>query len=155
QALDPYLPLFDVQTLTEGMRFSLIPMQLAGSLISLSGILALLLATAGIYGIVAYAVGQRKREIGIRVALGAQRREVLKLVVRQGMKLALIGIAIGLAASFALTRLMSSLLFDVNAADPATLTLVVLLLTCVALLACYIPARQATKVDPMIALRHE
>ncbi len=155
QALDPYLPLFDVQTLTEGMRFSLIPMQLAGSLIGVSGILALLLATAGIYGIVAYAVGQRKREIGIRVALGAQRRDVLKLVVRQGMKLALIGIAIGLAASFALTRLMSSLLFDVNATDPATLALVVLLLTCVALLACYIPARQATKVDPMIALRHE
>jgi predicted permease len=155
QALDANLPLFDVQTLNEGMRFALIPTQLAGTLLGVAGVLALVLATVGIYGVVAYAVGQRTREIGIRLALGAQAADVLKLVIRQGLLLTSIGIALGLAAALALTRVMSSFLLGVSATDPLTFIVIALLLTFVALLACWIPAWRATKVDPMIALRCE
>jgi ABC-type antimicrobial peptide transport system permease subunit len=117
--------------------------------------LALALAAVGIYGVMAYAAPQRTREIGIRVALGAQTRDVMKLVIGHGMKLAVIGVAIGLAASFGLTRLMSELLFGVGPTDPLTFTALALLLTLVALLACFVPARRATKADPMVALRAE
>ena len=103
----------------------------------------------------AYSVSERTHEIGIRMALGAQRRDVLRMVVAQGMTLTLIGVGIGLAAALALTRLMRSLLFEVSATDPVTFALIALLLSVVALMACYIPARRATKVDPLQALRHE
>jgi predicted permease len=153
-ALDPQLPVSS-KTMVEHLGFSLFPARIAASALGSFGVLALLLAAIGLYGVMSYTVSKRTREIGIRMALGAQSRDVMNMVLRQGMTLATAGVAIGLAAAFALTRVMTSLLYGVNATDPATFGLIALLLSGVALAACYIPARRALKVDPMIALRHE
>jgi predicted permease len=154
-AFDKNLPLYDVKTMRQHLGLALLPARLAGSVLGVFGLVALALAAAGIYGVMAYSVAQRTREIGVRMALGANARDVLRLVTRQGMTLVVIGMAIGLAAALALTQLLKSLLFGVSATDPVTFAVIALLLIFVALLACWIPARRATKVDPMVALRCE
>ena len=153
--LDNRLPVFDVKTMHEHLRYALWGPRTAATLASSFGLLGLLLAAMGIFGVMSYSVAQRTREIGIRMALGAQPRDVLRLVTREGMILTIIGIAIGLVAAFALTRLLSSLLYGVSPNDLVTFTVVALLLSAVAFLASYIPARRATKVDPTVALRYE
>ncbi|HEX9003612.1 MAG TPA: FtsX-like permease family protein, partial [Blastocatellia bacterium] len=154
-SVDPAQPVSNVRTMEEIMAEEVAQRRIGMTLLAAFAALALLLASLGIYGVLSYAVTQRTQEIGIRMALGANRRAVLRLVMADGLRLAGVGVAIGLGASFALTRLMSGLLFGVSASDPRTLVGVTLLLTAVALLACYIPARRAAKVDPMIALRYE
>jgi putative ABC transport system permease protein len=155
KALDPNLPLTNLKTMREHMRLPLAPAKLLASLSSAFGVLTLLLAAIGLYGVMAYLVGSRTHEIGIRMALGAQTSGVRKLIIEQGMRLALTGIALGLIAAFALTRILASLLYGVSSTDPLTFAGGAVLLAGVAMLACYIPARRATKVDPMIALRYE
>lgn len=153
--LDSNLPVYSVRTMTEHMALPLFPARVAATLLGSFGVLALILAAIGIFGVMSYAVSQRTREIGIRMALGADAARILRLVIGQGLKLILFGLAIGLLAAFAGTRLMSSLLYGVSATDTVTFGVIALLLTGVALLACYLPARRATRVDPMIALRCE
>jgi putative ABC transport system permease protein len=155
KAMDPDLPIINMRTMTEVVSRSVWQPRLYAILFGVFAAVALALASVGIYGVMAYSVAERKREIGIRVALGAQRRDVLKFVVAQGMTLTLIGIGAGLAAALALTQLMRSLLFEVSATDPLTFVVLAVLLSVVALVACYLPARRATKVDPMVALRCE
>ncbi|MGH9937561.1 MAG: ABC transporter permease, partial [Blastocatellia bacterium] len=153
--LDPNLPFTEIKTFDQRLDDSVWPQRTMSTLVVLFGALALALAAMGLYGTLSYTVGQRTREIAIRTALGAQRGEVFRLVIRQGLKLALIGCAIGLPAAFALARLMSGFLYGVSANDPLTFTLITASLGGVALTACYLPARRAMKVDPMAALRSE
>jgi putative ABC transport system permease protein len=155
QAPDPGQVIFNVKPLRQYLSDTTAQRRFNMVLLVISAVLALVLAAAGIYGVMSYSVRQRMQEIGIRMALGARPGDVLKMLLMQGMGLTVAGIVIGLAASLILTRVMSSLLFQVSAIDPVTFTSVVLFLTFVALLACYLPARRAMKVDPMIALRYE
>jgi putative ABC transport system permease protein len=155
QTINSNVPVSQIETLESLLARRIAPRRFNTWMLGLFAAIALLLAAVGIYGVMSYAVTQRTHEIGIRMALGADTRQVLKLVVHQGMMLVLMGLAVGLAGAFALTRLMSSLLFGVSATDPVTFIAIMTLLAGVAFLACYIPARRAAKVDPMVALRYE
>jgi len=155
RALDPNLPVYRVAPLEDHFTAALTPQRLLTQLIGGFGLLALALAGAGLYGSLAYSVAQRRQEIGLRIALGAQGRDVLRLVVLVGMKLTLLGLAIGLPASYGLTKLLKSYLYGVGLTDLLTFAVISATLLAVALAACYAPARRATKVDPMIALRCE
>jgi putative ABC transport system permease protein len=153
--LDPTLPVYNLWSMNEVVSKSMVqPRFLALLLATFSGI-AMFLAAIGIYGVMAYSVAQRTQEIGVRMALGARPLHVLRLIFGQSMGMLLIGIVVGLAGAFALTKFMRTLLFEITATDPLTYVSVVGLLAVVALLACYIPARRAAKVDPLIALRYE
>ena len=155
QELDPSLSVLNVQTLGERVEGSLQGERSQATLIGTAGLLALLLASVGLYGVMAYTVAQRTREIGIRMALGASRKNVMGLVLKQGVTLVSTGVVIGLGLAFGVTRFIASSLFGVTAVDPLTFAGTSLLLIVVSLVASYIPARRATKVDPMIALRYE
>jgi len=153
--LDANLPVFDSKTMSEHMRLSLFPLRSGAWVAGSFAVLALLLAGLGIYGVMSYAVSQRTRELGIRMALGAQKNDVLRLVIGQGLRLILTGIGLGLVGAFALSIVIKSLLFQVDATDPLVFGLTTLLLIGASLLACWFPARKATKVDPIITLRYE
>jgi ABC-type antimicrobial peptide transport system permease subunit len=153
--LNGNLPLTDVQTQSKQIDSLLFQERLIARLASFFGILALVLACIGLYGLLAYEVARRTREIGIRMALGAQQRDVLRPIVVQGIALAVAGAIVGTAAALGVTRFLSTLLFGVKPTDPVTFIVVAVLLTFVALAASYIPARRATRVDPMVALRYE
>jgi predicted permease len=155
QSLDPNLAITNVQTIGEIMDQGLWAPRMGAALLTLFGGLALVLAALGVYGVLSYSVNQQTREIGIRMAMGAERAHVLRLVVGQGVRLAGVGVALGILVALVAMRQLSGLLFGVSAYDPVTFGAVALLLTFVALLACYIPARRATCVDPLVALRHE
>ncbi|MGA7626241.1 MAG: ABC transporter permease [Candidatus Acidiferrales bacterium] len=155
QSVDPELPVFGAQTLNEVVSASLSQRQFSMEIVALFALTALLLAGLGTYGVISYVVSERTHEMGIRLVLGAQRSDVLRLVLGQGARLALIGVGVGLAAAAGLTRLMRTMLFGVSAVDPLTFASVAILLCVVALAACYIPARRAMRVDPMVALRYE
>ncbi len=155
QSLNRDVPVYAVKTMTEHIGAALAPDQMLTVLLSVFGGTALLLAVTGIYGVMSYMVARRTHEIGIRMALGANRADILKLIVRQGMTLIIIGVALGLALAIGLMRLVASLLFNVSTTDSLTFGGISLLLAAVALVACYVPARRATKVDPLIALRYE
>jgi len=154
-AVDKDIPITGISTLKQQVSASITPQRLSTFLFGTFGAAALVLATVGLYGVIAYSVSQRTHEIGIRVALGAQTSDVVKLVLHQGLRLALIGVVIGLVAAFALSRFISSLLYNVSATDPVTFSCVSLVLVGAALLASYIPARRAASIDPMVALRYE
>lgn len=155
QAVDPAVPVFDVTSLNDIIAASLFAQRISASLLGVLGNVALLLAAVGLYGVMAYSVAQRTNEIGIRMALGALSRDVLRLVLGQAAKLAMMGVVVGTAVALALTRLMSTLLFGVSATDPTTFAGVALLLVVVALAASYVPVRRAMKLDPVVALRYE
>jgi putative ABC transport system permease protein len=155
RALDPDQPVSDVRTMSEVMAETVARARFNTVLLTVFAGLATLLAAVGIFGVMNYSLALRTREIGLRMALGAQQRQVRLLMLKQGLLLTLIGTVIGVIGALALTRLMSSLLFGVGAADPLTFGVIVLLLMLVSLIACYLPARRATRIDPLIALRAE
>ena len=155
QNMDATLPVYDIKTLTEHMNIPLFPARMAANVLGSFGVLALVLAAIGIYGVMSYVVAGRTREIGLRMALGAQLRQVRQLILRQGMMLAGIGLILGLAVVLVLARFLTSMLYGVSPSDPVTFLGISFLLAMVALLACYLPARRAARIDPMIAIREE
>jgi putative ABC transport system permease protein len=155
QDVDPSLPVFDARMMSETVAGSLAERRFSMQVVALFALTALLLAALGIYGVMSFLVRERTREIGIRLALGAERRSIQRMIVREGLALAVAGAAAGLVGAVIASRLMAGLLFGVTPTDPPTLTGVALLLVAVALLACYVPARRAVRVDPLIALRYE
>lgn len=155
RAIDPAQPAHNVMTMEQFISRSLQADRFSMWLLGLLSALAVLLAATGVYGVMSFGVNERTHEFGVRMAMGAQATDLVRLVLKQGLRLALPGVATGLVGAFALTRLMKSLLFDVSATDPVTFLTITLLLTVVALLACYLPARRAARVDPIIALRCE
>jgi putative ABC transport system permease protein len=155
RSIDPNEPVNQVVPINERLSNSVADRRFQMFLLAIFATVALIIASVGIYGVNSYAVSRRTHEIGVRMALGAQRSDVLRMVIWWGIRLTLVGVTLGLAAALALTRVMKNLLFNVSATDPATFALITLLLVGVALIASYIPARRATKVDPLQALRHE
>jgi predicted permease len=155
RALDSQIPVEDFTTLEDRLRRSTVRQRLYMRLLTAFAVMGLVLTAIGIYGVISYAASRRTHEIGVRMALGAKRNNVLALVIRKGLTLILIGVVIGVAGALALTRVLKSLLYDVTATDPVTFIAVSLLLIAVGLIACYVPARRATKIDPMSALRYE
>jgi putative ABC transport system permease protein len=153
--LDARLPVVGVMMAEENLSIAYWGPRVAAGMATTFGVLALVLATMGLYSVMTYDVSQRTHEIGIRMALGADLRNVLRLIVSQGMRIVLIGLGLGLVGAFALTRMLASLLLGVGTTDSVTFVGVPVLLVAVALLACYIPARRAARVDPLVALRHE
>jgi ABC-type antimicrobial peptide transport system permease subunit len=147
--------MYEVQTMEEVIADTLAERRFSMIVLGVFAALALGLASMGIYGVISYLVGQRTREIGIRIALGAKRGDMLRMVLGEGMKMAVIGVGVGLIASLGLTRLMANMLFGVKATDPLTFAVLALILVAVALVACYVPARRAMQVDPIVALRYE
>lgn len=154
-AIDPDQPLFNVRTMNEIRAESVASERLNLTLLSIFAGIALILAVVGIYGVMSYSVTQRTHEIGIRMAIGAQPRDVFRMIIGQGMLMALVGIGVGLLGAFGLTRLMETMLFGVEPTDPTTFAVIAVLLSCVAFIACYVPGRRATKVDPVVSLRYE
>jgi ABC-type antimicrobial peptide transport system permease subunit len=154
-AVDHDLLIVRITTMSDHIGMGLLPLRIASISSLIFGGLGLMLSGLGIYGLISYFAGQRTREIGVRLALGAQRKDILKLVLSQGIAIVVIGIAVGIGGAFAATRLLTSFLIGVGPTDALTFALVAASLAIVALLACWIPARRATKVDPLVALRHE
>src|SRR5260370_1235765 len=149
--LDPGIPIFDFKTLEEHVGISLYLQRMAATLLSIFGLLALSLAAIGLYGVMAYSVSQRTRELGIRISVGAERRDIFKLILGQGLAISVFGLLAGLVAALAVTRLTARLLYGISATDAVTFIVIALLLLCVTLLACYFPARRATKVAQLMA----
>jgi putative ABC transport system permease protein len=155
QSIDSNLPLFSVRTMDEVITRSMAERRFALEILAVFAGVALLLAAIGIYGVMSYAFSRRIHELGIRIALGAQRNDILRMTLNEGMRLVLFGLGLGVIGAFILTRFLRSLLFNVTATDPLVFASIAALLAAVALLACYIPARRATRVDPLVALREE
>jgi putative ABC transport system permease protein len=155
QAVDPNIPVFDVRAMEDVVAKYLAERRFALELLGVFAVVALLLASIGIYGVMAYTFSQRTNEIGIRMAMGAQRWDILRIAVGEGAIVVAVGVVCGLIGSALLTRFLQSMLFDVKSTDPMTFTTIAALLTVVTLMACLVPAHKATRVDPLIALRHE